>query len=49
MKYVAILIVFFATGCYRMPEDGEVSTLPDTNNPNITRHKEKVLMPGFEY
>jgi len=44
-----ILLVFHLTSCYRMPEEGEVSTVPNTNNPTNTRQKNPSLMPGIEY
>lgn len=36
------------TACYRMPEEGEVSVVPTTNNPSITRQGGG-FMPGVEY
>lgn len=44
-----IFLVFHLTSCYRMPEEGEVSTVPNTNNPANTRQKNTSLMPGIEY
>ena len=35
--YILILIVLFCTGCYRMPDEDEVSLIPNTNNPTIAR------------
>ncbi|MBS0635259.1 MAG: hypothetical protein JSR37_07330 [Verrucomicrobia bacterium] len=49
MNYIVILLVLVSSSCYRMPEEGEVSTLPNTNNPSLTRHKETVPMPGIQY
>lgn len=50
-KYVALFfisIVCFLTACYRMPQDGEVSVVPTTNNPSMTRQGGG-WMPGVEY
>jgi hypothetical protein len=44
----AVFSLFFVTGCYRMPEDGEVSVLPTTNNPAMTRQGGG-WTPGVEY
>ncbi|MCE5295253.1 MAG: hypothetical protein LLF94_11675 [Chlamydiales bacterium] len=49
MKYMLLVIAFVVSSCYRMPDDGEVSTLPNTNNPQLTGHKETPLMPGIKY
>ena len=35
------------TSCYRMPEEGEVSVLPITNNPTITNPGKNNIMPGI--
>ncbi|MCC5833027.1 MAG: hypothetical protein JJU12_08315 [Chlamydiales bacterium] len=36
----AIAILLTLTGClYKMPTDDCISTLPNTNNPHITREK----------
>jgi hypothetical protein len=40
--------LFFLTGCYRMPDEGEVSVVPITNNPAMTR-KGSGWTPGVEY
>ncbi len=34
-------------GCYRMPNEGEVSTVPLTNNPSITRQQQSTFLPGM--
>jgi hypothetical protein len=44
---VAGILCLF-TACYRMPEDGEVSVVPTTNNPSITRQGSG-FAPGIEY
>ncbi len=49
MNFVIILLVLLTASCYRMPDEGEVTTLPNTNNPSLTRQKNPSLMPGFEY
>lgn len=38
-----ILASFFCSGCYRMPQEDEVSTLPITNNPTITKTQNNSL------
>ena len=35
--FFCLLILF--TGCYRLPEEGEVSTVPNTNNPSVYRQE----------
>jgi hypothetical protein len=35
IKILAILLIMTLAGCYKMaPEEGEISTVPVTNNPN---------------
>jgi len=46
-KFILFFILAITAGCYRMPEDGEVSVLPNTNNPNVTRQGD--WSPGIEY
>ncbi len=52
--YFIRFTLFFAllsitiTGCYRMPEEGEVSVVPITNNPAVTRKQSSPFMPGIE-
>lgn len=43
-----IFLSTFTTGCYRMPEEGEVSVVPITNNPAVTRKQASPFMPGVE-
>lgn len=45
------LPLFMLSGCalYRMPEEGEVNTVPTTNNPAVTRQSFDNWMPGVEY
>ena len=50
-KYIVLFItaiVYLFTACYRMPEEGEVSVVPTTNNPSITRQGQG-FTPGIEY
>lgn len=47
MLFFLFLVV--TTSCYRMPEEGEVSTLPTTNNPSLTRKPNQTVMPSIEY
>ena len=43
---ILLFILLFSSGCYRMPEEGEVSVIPNTNNPNITKSSgTQMLMP----
>lgn len=37
------------SGCYRMPDEYDYSTIPVTNNPNITKEKSSGGMPGMKY
>ena len=47
MKYVfCFLLCIVAVSCYRMPEEGEVSTIPDTNNPSMTGTDKPSMMPA---
>ena len=50
MKKIIFITIsaLIVTGCYRMPEDGEVSVVPVTNNPSMTRQQNSCL-PGIEY
>ena len=43
-----VLCLLFSTGCYRIPQEGEVSVVPTTNNPSITRQGGG-WKPGVEY
>jgi hypothetical protein len=49
-KYFPQIFFFFLAStftlvaCYRMPDEDEYSTVPATNNPDITREK---ASPGF--
>ena len=42
------LLILVCTGCYRMPEEGQVSVVPVTNNPSMTRSKGG-WVPGVAY
>jgi hypothetical protein len=49
MRYLLFLLsLFFLSSCYRMPEEGEVSVIPMTNNPHLTGQPAGG-MPGVEY
>jgi len=49
---VRYLVILFASlllaSCYRMPDEGEVSVIPMTNNPHVTGQASGG-MPGIEY
>lgn len=37
----------FLTGClYKMPTDENICTLPNTNNPQVTRERSHSVIPG---
>lgn len=46
LLFVSIFAFFFCFGCYRMPEEGEVSLIPMTNNPTITHSQGDLMIPG---
>ncbi|MBS0655446.1 MAG: hypothetical protein JSR46_06705 [Verrucomicrobia bacterium] len=48
-RFVFFICVLLTTGCYRMPDENEVSTLPNTNNPTLTRQKPQTMAPGVAY
>ena len=52
-KYILFLIpLILLTSCWRMPQEGEVSTLPNVNNPTLTRQQNtgiSQVMPGVSY
>lgn len=37
------------TACYRMPSEYDYSVVPATNNPDLTREKRTLPMPGVQY
>lgn len=49
------LIAIFATSllssCYRMPEEGEVSVVPNVNNPKYKgkNDQKNAVLPSFDY
>ena len=43
-----ILCLWCCAACYRMPDEGEVSVVPTTNNPAMTR-KPSGWTPGIAY
>jgi hypothetical protein len=45
---ITSIVCFLLTACYRMPEEGEVSVVPNTNNPSNTRQGGG-FTPGVEY
>lgn len=50
MKYLLFTLLGLTTltSClYRMPEEGEFRTVPLTNNPNITKDKGNLSIPGM--
>jgi len=48
MKYWFFIITCLTcTSCYRMPEEGEVRTIPMTNNPTMTRQQNS-WQPGID-
>jgi hypothetical protein len=49
---VLIGFLFFSSCLYRMPSEDDVTTLPTTNNPNVTRDSngpQKLPVPGISY
>lgn len=47
---LAVAFSFLCVGCYRMPTDDDVSLLPATNNPNLTRQTGSTSpMPSISY
>jgi len=48
MRAVFLILVFLATACYRMPEEGFHSRVPLTNNPNVVPQKSSIV-PGMPY
>lgn len=40
-------LLVLTTNCYRMPQEDEVSVLPNTNNPTITHPGENSVIPGL--
>lgn len=54
MKYTPLLlVVLLCSSCWRMPKEGDVSTLPMTNNPSLIHQSgggaSSVPTPGVEY
>lgn len=54
MKYIScvslmlIITATILTSCYRMPTEDDYSTVPVTNNPDVTREKPN-FMPNMKY
>lgn len=48
--FILLFLLIGTTSCYRMPEEGEVSMIPNVNNPNFTQTKSPgAVMPSVEY
>jgi hypothetical protein len=48
--YAAVCSLLMLTGCYRMPNEGEFSLVPTTNNPAVTCEKQSpTIIPGVGY
>lgn len=43
---LTLLVTTMSSCIYRMPQEDEFSTVPLTNNPNITKDKGKIAIPG---
>ena len=49
-KLLFLLITMIScSACWRMPQEGEVSTLPTTNNPNISPQKQPWMPQSVDY
>ncbi len=48
-SFLALLLAFTITGCYRMPTDEDYCLVPNTNNPDITREKPSSSLPNMSY
>lgn len=48
MRILALILLLTATtSClYKMPNDDTISTLPNTNNPNLTREQPIQYLPS---
>ncbi len=52
MKAIIRSLIFISmasclSGCYPMPTENDYSTIPGTNNPDITRHKPTSTLQGL--
>lgn len=49
IKYCLLPLLLLLTSCgvYSMPCDDDFSTVPLTNNPNVTRDRGQSLCPGL--
>ncbi|WP_143406450.1 hypothetical protein [Estrella lausannensis] len=45
----AALAIASLSGCYRMPTDDDVSLIPTTNNPDVTRDCGNSMLPGNNF
>jgi hypothetical protein len=50
LKYFWIgLLLISLVSCYRMPTEEEYSVIPTINNPDVTREKRGLPVPGVKY
>ncbi len=47
-KLFFILLLVATSSCWRMPEEGEVSTLPNVNNPSLIHKPSSDMIPTPE-
>lgn len=43
---LTFVLAIALTGCYRMPKDGDYSTIPTTNNPDVVGSHQTPFIPG---
>ena len=48
MKRIGLLLFILSTSCYRMPTKGEVSVIPNTNNPALIHQEQTPWTPAVE-
>ena len=41
-QVLALALLFYLASCYRMPAEGEVSTIPSTNNPQLIKKSQQI-------
>lgn len=48
---VFLVTALLCTGCYRMPEEDEISAVPNTNNPKYAAkgNPNAALLPRYDY
>lgn len=44
-----IIVMTTFCSCWRMPQEGEVSTIPATNNPSVIKQEMSPFVPGNGY